>query len=251
MPLTQKRINDQILWATIDRPKARNAIDFEVMDQLEELVAMLEEEEEIRLFILSGSGSHSFVAGGDLKKFHTIQSEEKAIEMSRKMQDIFNRIEELPCWTIACVNGDAYGGGIELMLAFDFRLAMPETYFGFTQGRFYLVPGWGGLTRLVEKVGRAKALEWCGKSSVITAEEALGLKVIEYILPGNTMEKEVLDWAADLLNNDRRFIHTLKNGASGLSAHKKAALDAEVKPFAKLWVDDEHLRRVEEFMQKK
>lgn len=240
-----------VLWATIDRPEARNAIDFKVMDELDALVGRLEQENEVRLFVLSGSGEQSFVAGGDLKKFHTIQSKEKAIEMSAKMQDIFNRIEALPCWTIACVNGDAYGGGIELMLAFDFRLSKAGVRYGFTQGRFYLVPGWGGLTRLVEKVGRTKALEWCGKAQILNAEEALMFGVIEEILPGNALQEEVLKWSDALLKNDRKFIRTLKKGAAGLSREKLAALEAEIEPFADLWVDDEHLRRVEAFMQKK
>lgn len=251
MSIKTHQPHPHILWATIDRPEARNAIDFEVMDQLETLIVELEENDEIRLFVLSGSGRQSFVAGGDLKKFHTIQSKEKAIEMSAKMQELFNRIESLPCWTVACVNGDAYGGGIELMLAFDFRLSAPGIRYGFTQGRFYLVPGWGGLTRLVEKVGRTRALEWCGKAQILKAEQALMFGVIEEILPGKHLEEEVLDWSEDLLQNDRKFIKTLKGNASGLSAHKKAALEAEIEPFAELWVDEEHLRRVEAFMQKK
>lgn len=251
MSIEHSKISDHILWATINRPKARNAVDFEVIDKLEELVSYVEKDDEIRVLILSGAGDQSFVAGGDLKKFHTIKSKEKAVEMSKKMHALFNRIEKLPCWTIACVNGDAYGGGIELMLTFDFRLSVPNAKFGFTQGRFYLVPGWGGLTRLVEKVGKAKALVWCGKSEIISAEAALKNGVIEYILPGKDLEKEMLDWAEKLTKNDRTFIKTLKEGASRFSPQRKEALEAEIEPFADLWVDEKHLARVENFMKKK
>jgi len=251
MSILQKRISDHVMWATINRPKARNAVDFEVIEQLEDLVSQVEKDPEIRVLILSGAGDQSFVAGGDLKKFHTIKSKGKAVEMSGRMHDLFNRIEALPCWTIACINGDAYGGGIELMLAFDFRVSAPNVKFGFTQSRFYLVPGWGGLTRLVEKVGKAKALEWCGKSEIISAENALENGVIECILPGNDLEKETLDWADNLTKNDRAFIKTLKEGASRFSPHRKEALEAEIEPFANLWVDEKHLARVEQFMSKK
>ena len=247
MGIIQKRISDHILWATINRPKALNAIDFEVMEELEQLVEMLEKEDEIRVFILSGAGEQSFVAGGDLKKFHSIKSKEKAVEMSRRMHGIFNRIERLSCWTITCVNGDAYGGGIELMLAFDFRVSVPHAKFGFTQGRFYLVPGWGGLTRLVEKVGKTKTLEWCGKSEVLSANSMLAHGLIEHILPGENMEEEAIQWAEKLTKNDRKFIKTLKEGASRFSPQKKEALEAEVEPFSELWVDEQHIQRVEKF----
>lgn len=250
MNIIKKRVSDHILWATINRPDARNAIDFKVMEQLEKVVSEVEKDDGIRVFILSGAGDQSFVAGGDLKKFHTIKSKEKAVEMSGRMHELFNRIEALPCWTIAGINGDAYGGGIELMLAFDFRVSMPDAKFGFTQGRFYLVPGWGGLTRLVEKVGRAKALEWCGKSDIISANRAMAHRLIEHILQGSNLEAEIMNWAKDLTKNDRKFIKTLKEGAAGFSPHRKEALEAEIEPFSELWVDEQHLQRVERFMQR-
>lgn len=250
MPVIQKNITDQILWATISRPKTRNAIDFEVMDELDQLVSELEQNEEIRVFILSGSGTDSFVSGGDLNKFHSIKSEDKAVEMSRKMHHILNRIEKLSCWTIACVNGDAYGGGIEMMLAFDFRVSVPGIKYGFTQGRFNLVPGWGGLTRLSEKVGRAKALEWLGKSAVVSTEEALAHGIIEKILPGKSLEEETLEWGQNLTKNNREFIATLKRTALNHELREQM-LAAEIEPFAKLWVDEEHINRVERFINKK
>lgn len=250
MVLTQKRISDHILWAKIDRPKARNAIDFEVMEKLEELVSQVENEEDIRVLILSGTGKESFVSGGDLKKFHSIKSKEEAVAKAKRMQKLLLRIEALPCWTIACINGDAYGGGIELMLAFDFRLSVPDAKFGFTQGRFYLVPGWGGLTRLVEKVGRTKALEWLGKSEVQDANNVLAHGLIEDLLPGHSPEDEVLNWVKKLTKNNRKFIKIIKEGAIRYSAHRKEALEAEVTPFSELWVDEQHINRVEKFMNR-
>lgn len=251
MVVTQKHISDHILWAKINRPKARNAIDFEVMEKLEELVTQVEADDDIRVLILSGTGGRSYVSGGDLKKFHTIKAKDEAVAKAKRMQALLSRIEQLPCWTITLINGDAYGGGIELMLAFDFRLSVPTAKFGFTQGRFYLVPGWGGLTRLVEKVGRAKALEWLGKSEVTEAHTVLANGLIEQILPGKAPEDEVLEWAESLTKNDRHFIRVLKEGAMRYSSHRKEALEAEVEPFSKLWVDEQHLNRVEKFMNRK
>lgn len=249
--LTKTHISEHILWAKINRPEARNAIDFDVMHELEGLVGELEENNEIRVFILSGEGAKSFVSGGDLKKFHSIKSKEEAVAKSRRMQNLLFRIEQLPCWTVACVNGDAYGGGIELMLAFDFRLAVSSAKFGFTQGRFYLVPGWGGLTRLIEKVGRSKALEWLGKSVITDAKNVLEHGLIEQVLPGEDTEDEVLSWVEKLTKNDRTFIKTIKAGAERLSLNRKEALEAEIEPFSELWVDEQHISRVDTFMNRK
>lgn len=244
--ITTERISEHVLWATIDRPEARNAINFQTIDDLEAIVNELELNSEIRLFILSGSGSKSFVAGGDLKEFHHITEKEEAIRLSQRMQDLLNRIERLPCWTIAFVNGDAYGGGIEIMLAFDFILSANHSNFGFTQGRFYLTPGWGGLTRLIEKVGRSKALEWQGMAKVISADKLLDERFLNSILEKN----EVLSWGERLLHNDRAFIRTLKNNTLINSDIRYEKMRSEIQPFAQLWVHKSHISRVEKFMNK-
>jgi len=244
--ITTERISEHVLWASIDRPKARNAINFKTIDDFETIVDQLEENSEIRVFVLSGAGSQSFIAGGDLKEFHAVTEKEEAVQLSLRMQNLLNRIERLPCWTIAFVNGDAYGGGIEIMLAFDFILSAKHSKFGFTQGRFYLTPGWGGLTRLIEKVGRSKALEWQGMAKVISADKLLEERFLNSILDKN----EVLDWAEHLLHNDREFIRTLKNNTLVNSEKRYQKMRSEIEPFAELWVHENHTSRVEKFMNK-
>ena len=241
-----ERISDRILWAKINRPHTRNAINFQVIDQLEELVTTLETDESIRVFIFSGEGNVSFIAGGDLKEFHSITQKSDAINVSKRMQNLFKRIEELPCWNIAFINGDAYGGGIELMMAFDFVLSAEHSKFGFTQGRFYLTPGWGGLTRLIERVGRSKALEWQGKAEIKTAQELLSEGFINSIME----EKDVLEWAESLTKNGRDFIQILKQNSGISSPNRFELLESEIEPFANLWVDENHTSRVERFIQK-
>ena len=241
-----ERISDHILWAKIDRPNARNAINFQTIDQLEELVTALENDESILVFIFSGEGSKSFIAGGDLKEFHTITQKEEAINVSKRMQTLFQRIEALPCWNIAFINGDAYGGGIEFMMAFDFILSAPDSKFGFTQGRFYLTPGWGGLTRLIERVGRSKALEWQGKAEIKTAHQLFDENFITAIVE----ENHVLDWSQALTINGRTFIKTLKKNSGLYSSDRYRKMNSEIEPFSELWIDQNHTSRVEKFIQK-
>lgn len=250
MPVVElKNINQHISWITIDRPDALNAIDFEVMDELDRILKEVEENDEVRILIFSGKGEKCFVSGGDLRKFHSITTEGEAAEMSRRMQHLLLKLEQLPCWTIAFINGDAYGGGIEMMLAFDFRLANQGVKFGFTQGRFNLVPGWGGLIRLVEKTGRAKALQWLGKAELIDAEEALRFGLLEGIFYSPDPNEEVLMWAEKLTRNDREFIKVLKEGSFKVSEYRKKVMEEEIIPFAKLWAGEEHRIRVQRFLE--
>nr|NIR88008.1 enoyl-CoA hydratase/isomerase family protein [Candidatus Bathyarchaeota archaeon]NIT60327.1 enoyl-CoA hydratase/isomerase family protein [Fodinibius sp.]NIV15058.1 enoyl-CoA hydratase/isomerase family protein [Fodinibius sp.]NIY28909.1 enoyl-CoA hydratase/isomerase family protein [Fodinibius sp.] len=181
MSIVKIEQKNHVCRAIINRPKSHNAINFGVMDELEDLLDELEQDSTIRCFILSGSGKETFVSGGDLREFHTIKTAEDAKPMARRMLAILKRIEKLPCWTIAAINGAAYGGGCEMMLAFDFRMATPHATFGFTQGKFYLPPGWGGLTRLVEKVGRSTALLWLAEAKVIDAQTAQRHNLIDDI----------------------------------------------------------------------
>lgn len=250
MGVLHSEIIETTLWATLVRPEAMNSVNFEVMDEMEGLLDQVEQKQEIRSFVLSGSGDNVFISGGDLKEFHRLQSAEEAEKMARRMHTLLERIEKLPCWTIACINGDAYGGGCEVMLAFDFRMASTEASFGFTQGRFYLPPGWGGLTRLVEQVGRSTALRWLAETAVIDAETALRSALIDKVAPPDTLRGELLEWAARLGKNDRNYIKTLKEGALRITEARRKAIEAELGPFSRFWEDERHHRRVEEFLNR-
>jgi len=238
-----------VLWATLNRPQSRNAVNFEVMDSLEETLDQLEADTSIRAFVLSGTGDH-FISGGDLREFHTLKTAEEAKPMAQRMLSIYKRLEKLPCWTIACINGAAYGGGWETMLAFDFRIAAQEAVFGFTQGKFYLPPGWGGLTRLVEKVGRSTALRWLAEAAVINTDTALNHGLIDRTAPGENLHKETWSWAEQLSHNDRDFIHTLKKGSLEITEARWKAIESELDDFAHFWEDERHHQRVEKFLNR-
>lgn len=242
---------NHICRAVIDRPKSHNAINFEVMVELENLLDDLESGSDIRCLILTGAGDKTFVSGGDLREFHTIKTAEEAKPMARRMLTILKRIEQLPCWTIAAINGAAYGGGCEMMLAFDFRIAAPKASFGFTQGKFYLPPGWGGLTRLVEKVGRSTALLWLAEAKVIDSKTALRYNLINQIIQSNNWQDEVWKQAQKLVKNDRPFIKNLKEGAMRITKTRWEAIEAELDSFAQFWESDLHEERVEKFLTRK
>lgn len=242
---------NHVCRATLNRPESHNAINFAVMDQLEQLLDKLESSQDIRCLILTSMGDETFIAGGDLREFHTIKTAEEAKPMAQRMLAILERIEKLPCWTIASVNGAAYGGGCEIMLAFDFRIASPDASFGFTQGKFYLPPGWGGLTRLVERVGRSTALKWLAEANIVDSQTALEHKLIDRISSNGNLQDETWQWARDISKNDRTFIRNLKEGAMRLTKARWEAIEAELDSFAEFWESDLHEQRVEEFLNRK
>lgn len=238
-------------WVTIKRPEVHNAINFQVMEDLEKVVDTAEKNSAIRVLILKGSGNKSFISGGDLRSFHTIKTADKAQAMAERMLNLLERIEKLPCWTIACINGDAYGGGCEIALAFDFRISFPAVTLGFTQANFYLPPGWGGLTRLVAQVGRSKALMWLAGAEKVSGQKAFEHNFLDELTPHPELERRCSTWAKQLSKNDRHFIANLKDKATNFEQLKGSAIRDETEEFADFWSHPEHLKRVDEFMKKK
>jgi enoyl-CoA hydratase/carnithine racemase len=242
MPLIIKR-EPFITEATINRPDVMNAINFDVMDQLETLLEEIENDKQLRLFVLTGS-NNSFISGGDLREFHQIKDADGAKEMTRRMIGILERIENLPCWTLAAVNGPAYGGGWEIMLAFDFRIAISSATIGFTQGKFYLPPGWGGITKLTEVIGRNQALYWLASQKVIDAKTAKQCGLIQDVFDENKYEEKFASLKKSLIKNDRKFIEYIKR------RDLKHSQD-EIEPFSTFWESEEHLKRVDEFLARR
>lgn len=232
-----------VFTASINRPESMNAINFEVMSRLETVLDEVESDADVRLFVLTGTGN-SFISGGDLREFHKISSAAGARKMSERMISILNRIKALPCWTLAAINGHAYGGGWETLLQFDFRVAKETARFGFTQGKFYLPPGWGGITSLTETVGRNKALFWLASQKVISAQTAFESGLIQDVFTSESYGDKLSELKNRLILNDRTFIEYVKN------PDRKSAAD-EIEPFSRFWENSEHLKRVNDFLERK
>lgn len=130
------------------------------------------------------------------------------------------------------------------MLNFDFKVAARSATFGFTQGKFYLPPGWGGITSLTHAVGREKALYWLGSQKIINADTALKSSLIQEVFPSESYDDELEILKKKLICNDRTFIEYLKN------TERKSA-DDEIEPFSRFWENPEHLKRVETFLERK
>ena len=175
-------LTNQILTVTINRPDKLNAINRQVMDDLDKVVHEIETGENIRAAILTGSGAKAFVAGADITEFQGL-SREEGMAMAKKGQDIFARIEGASKPIVAAVNGFALGGGCELAMACHFRVAAMNAKFGQPEVNLGLVPGYGGTQRLTQLIGKGRAIEFLLTGNMIDAATALQYGLVNAVVP--------------------------------------------------------------------
>lgn len=242
-------LSDGILTFTIDRPHIRNAINDEVIQGLEELVAQVHSNNP-QFAVITASGEQAFCSGGDLSVYQNLRTREEAYPMLKKMGDALYRVKTLPIPVIALVNGMAVGGGCEIATACDYRLVRNHAKCGFIQGTLAITSGWGGGTYLFETLPHAEALKMLSEAKVYSAEE----------LARNGWATQVIDSDEDI----EEFLHSMKKIRPEVHrAYKEIAIrkwqetglkdrvDAEIIRCAELWAEDAHHAAVEEFLNKK
>ena len=174
-------LTDNILTVMVNRPDKLNAINKDVMSELGEVVEEIYSNKDIRSAIITGAGQKAFVAGADISEFLGL-TREQGQELSAKGHNIFFRIASSPKPIAAAVNGFALGGGCELAMACHFRLCVKTAKFGQPEVNLGLIPGYGGTQRLVELVGRGRAIEIMLTGRMVEAMEAHTMGLVNYIV---------------------------------------------------------------------
>lgn len=175
-------LQNNILIVTIHRPDKLNALNKIVLEELNDILNDVYVNPQIKSVIITGSGVKSFVAGADIAEFGGLSiAEGKAL--AKKGQDIFFRIENAPKPIIACVNGFALGGGCELAMSCHFRIASDNAKFGQPEVNLGLIPGYGGTQRLVQLIGKGRAMELLMSAAMIDANTALQYGLVNYVVP--------------------------------------------------------------------
>jgi enoyl-CoA hydratase len=187
-------IENGIFTITINKPKKLNALSRGVFDDLDEAVKEVYSNDEITGVIITGSGDKAFVAGADISEFGGLTKEEGK-RLSSRGQDVFNAIENAPKPFIAAVNGFALGGGCELAMACHMRVASESARFGQPEVNLGLIPGYGGTQRLIQLIGKGKALELLMTADMIKADEALRLGLANHVVPAD----ELLNKSTEIL----------------------------------------------------
>ncbi|HCY86491.1 MAG TPA: enoyl-CoA hydratase [Desulfobacteraceae bacterium] len=202
-------IENNIATIFFNRPKALNALNNALFDELDTALDQIADNSQVRVLILTGSGDKAFVAGADiveLSKMTPLQGK----YFSRKGQKIFSKIEQLPIPAIAAVNGFALGGGSEAALACDFIYASEKAVFGLPEINLGLIPGFGGTQRLARLVGnnRAKELVFTGKN--IPADKALEYGMVNKICAPESLMDEVLKTAGLIASKGKVALRAAK-----------------------------------------
>jgi enoyl-CoA hydratase len=232
-------LDEGLAVVTIDRPHARNAIAPTTMDELDKV---LDAAAGAKALVITGAGDRAFVSGGDLKQLSAIRTEEDAMAMALRMRGICDRIAAFPGPVIAALNGHAFGGGAEVAVAADIRVAADDIRIGFNQVALAIMPAWGGAERLAQLVGKGRALMLAGAGTVLDAAEAQRVGLLELVLPRADFAEGWRTLARSLATNPAREI---KRVMSGAVPEEEAA-----RAFARLWVSDEHWQAAERVMSR-
>jgi enoyl-CoA hydratase len=235
----------------VDRPDQRNAIDFSTMDELEAVLSILEQDASLRALVLTG-GRETFVSGGDLKDFQTLVTAEDGKRMAERMGAILMRVSSLPVPVIAALNGPAVGGGTEVALACDLRIAATNAYFSFRQVTMGIMTAWGGAPRLLALLGFSRSLYYLLTAERISPEQALQMGLVQRVTPEGQAVAGALELAQQIVNQPPLAVQAIKRTLRKIqSVPFDAAAAIEVQEFGEVWASEDHQEAVEAFFAKR
>ena len=238
------------LVITINRPDKLNALNQQVMQELDAVMDRVYKFPEIRSVIITGSGEKSFVAGADIKEFQSL-SKADATALAKKGQSIFFKIENSPKPVVACVNGFALGGGCELAMSCHFIIASENALFGQPEVNLGIMVGYGGSQRLTQKVGKARAMELVVTGNTINAAQALEYGLVNYVVP----QADLIAKATSLLAaSHSKAPVAVANSIKAVNAawdESVNGFDTEADLFGACFITDDCKEGIQAFLEKR
>ena len=243
-------LENNVLTITINRPDKLNALNMQIFDDLNNILDEIEINTEIRGVIISGAGTKAFVAGADISEFGDL-NKEQAMTMSKRGQDIFFKIEHCNKPIIAAVNGFALGGGCELSMACHFRIASENAKFGQPEVNLGLIPGYGGTQRLVQLIGKGRALELLMSGNMIDANTALQFGLVNHVVK----QEELLTKARSILEtiNSKAplAVSACIKTSNAVYDETKNGFELEIKEFGNCFATEDMKEGVSAFLEKR
>ena len=219
---------------TLNRPKVLNALNAQTLADLELVISDLARDPAIRVVLLAGGGDRAFAAGADIRELESLNGQEGRLFAARG-QKIFRALETLGKPVIACIRGFALGGGCELAMACTFRLAADDARLGQPEVKLGLLCGYGGTQRLPRLVGRGRALRLLLTGSIIGAEEALRIGLLDEVVPAAQLMERAEALALEIAANAPLAVaETLEAVDEGLDLELDAGLEREAAGFGRL-----------------
>lgn len=228
-----------LVWVTINRPGDRNAIHTPLMVELERLIQEAEVQEGVRALVFTGAGGTYFIGGADGIEMARLSAEE-AMAFSRRIQGLFDRMEQSPLVLVSAINGLCFGGGFEFALACDLRVAQVGSRIGLPEVKVGIIPGGGGTQRLPRLVGMGKAVWMILSGKLYPAEEAASLGLVHTLAPEGELKPVVEELLEPILNRPPHAVSLAKRAlyASRMGERGPEGYRMETKAFGCCFEDD-------------
>ncbi len=239
----------QIAVITINREKALNALNSDVLTQLDQTLDAVNLDE-VRCLIITGAGQKSFVAGADIGEMKDL-SKQKAEDFGMKGNLVFRKIETFPIPVIAAINGFALGGGCELAMSCDIRIASENARFGQPETGLGITPGFGGTQRLARIINVGKAKELIYACTQIKAQEALSIGLVNAVYPQEQLMEEATKLATKIANNAPIAVRASKKAINeGLQVDMDSAIRIEAQRFGSCFETQDQKNAMTAFVEK-
>ena len=250
MEFVNYEVEGQIGIITINRPKALNALNSAVLDDLSAVLDMVDLDT-IRCLILTGAGEKSFVAGADIGEMSTLTKAEGEA-FGKKGNDVFRRLETFPIPVIAAVNGFALGGGCEISMSCDIRICSENAVFGQPEVGLGITPGFGGTQRLARIVGAGKAKEMIYGARNIKADEAYRIGLVNNVYPPEELMPAAKKLASTIARNAPIAVRNCKKAINeGMQVDMDAAIVIEEKLFGDCFESYDQKEGMTAFLEKR
>ncbi|SFA79757.1 MULTISPECIES: enoyl-CoA hydratase-related protein [unclassified Bacillus (in: firmicutes)] len=251
MAAIKYEVTNHLAIVTIDRPDAMNAFNYDTLVELQNTVEKIRIDKEVRVVLFTGAGDRAFSVGADLKERKNL-SDEDVKRNIYKINDVFNSIDQLPQPTIAVINGYAFGGGMELALACDFRIATAGTLMGLTETSLAIIPGAGGTQRLPRLVGQAKALELILTARRLTSDEAMEYGLLTKVVEPSMLMESSMEFANLMLANGPVALQQAKYAIKqGMNADLMTGLQIERKAYEVTIPTEDRMEALKAFSEKR
>ena len=243
-------IKNGILTVTVNRPDKLNALNHQTVQEIGQAIQWAKGNPDVKAIIITGSGAKSFVAGADISELVGL-SPEKGREMSKTGQEIFKSIEDCPKPVIAAVNGFALGGGCELAMACHLRIASTNAMFGQPEVKLGLISSYGGTQRLVQYIGKTKAVELHLTGDMITADQAFQLGLVNYVTTQEQLIPKCLEIIEKIKAKSPKAVEGVIIAMNAFFTHGVDGFKTEVNEFGKCFSSEDFKEGTSAFLEKR
>ena len=245
-------VESGVALLTINRADKLNALNRALLTELSDALDEVALSEHVRAMVVTGAGSKAFVAGADISEIAALEDDETGVEFARFGQEVFSKIERMTIPVIMAINGYALGGGCELALCGDIRIASDNAQLGQPEVNLGVIPGYGGTQRLARLIGRDRAKGIIFTGERVGAEDAYRLGIVDRIVPQAELVDEAVNLAKNLAQKAPRAIALAKMAINeGISLPLDEALELEAQLFGQAAATEDRREGANAFLEKR